>query len=211
MEKREEKAKKKSSQIIKEFENVFGGIYSTYHPDLSGEVKGKSSNQSYAAKEVNRLLIDTNILDEKFATITTADADSMFDRQYFSYLSYGFLKDPKRYNRFWQSANVDHNNFWSVPAATRIISFFSSLWRTGLLVQGDRLIPTSTYSLSFLLLKRIGYWDTDVIPEDYRVFFKAFFAMKGDIAANPIFFKNLNGLSFIPNLCWKSKKINILK
>jgi cellulose synthase/poly-beta-1,6-N-acetylglucosamine synthase-like glycosyltransferase len=189
MEKREDTAKKKANEIIKEFEDYFGGIYATYHPDIPGEVKGKSSNQAFAAKEINKLLVDTNIIDENFATITTADADSIFDRQYFAYLAYDFLKEEKRYNRFWQSANVDHNNFWSVPAATRIFSFFSSLYRTGLLVQGDRLIANATYSLSFLLLKRIGYWDTDVIPEDYRVYFKAFFAMKGDISANPIFLK----------------------
>ncbi len=189
MEKREDSAYKKASRIIKDFENVFGGIYATYHPDIPGEVKGKSSNESFAAKEINKILIDTNIIDVNYTTVTTADADSMFDRQYFAYLAFDFLKEEKRYNRFWQSANVDHNNFWSVPAASRVFSFFSSLHRTGLLVQGDRLIATSTYSLSFLLLKRIGYWDTDVIPEDYRVFFKAFFMMKGDISANPIFLK----------------------
>ncbi len=189
MEKREDSAHKKASKIIKDFESVFGGIYTTYHPDIPGEVKGKSSNESYAAKEINKILIDTNIIDVNYTTVTTADADSMFDRQYFAYLAFDFLKEEKRYNRFWQSANVDHNNFWSVPAASRVFSFFSSLHRTGLLVQGDRLIATSTYSLSFLLLKRIGYWDTDVIPEDYRVFFKAFFMMKGDISANPIFLK----------------------
>lgn len=189
MEKREETAQQKASLILRDFGGAFGGIFATYHPDIAGEVKGKSSNESYAAKEINKTLIDSGVLDVNFATVTTADADSMFDRQYFSYLAYDFLKESKRYNRFWQAANVDHNNFWSVPAATRIFSFFSSLWRIGLLVQGDRLIPNATYSLSFLLLKRIGYWDTDVIPEDYRVFFKAFFAMKGDISANPIFLK----------------------
>ncbi|MBI2621123.1 MAG: glycosyltransferase family 2 protein [Candidatus Levybacteria bacterium] len=189
MEKREESAQKKANIIQKEFADTFGGIFVTFHPDTPGEVKGKSSNESFAAREVDKILIDSAVIDVNYATITTADADSMFDRQYFSYLSHSFLKDPKRYNRFWQAANVDHNNFWSVPAATRIFSFFSSLWRIGLLVQGDRLIPNSTYSLSFLLLKRIGYWDTDVIPEDYRVFFKAFFAMKGNISASPIFLK----------------------
>lgn len=189
MEKREEGAKKKADNIIKDFKDAFGGIYATYHPDIPGEVKGKSSNESFAAKEINRILIEGNFIDANFTTVTTADTDSMFDRQYFSYLTYDFLKEPKRYNRFWQAANVDHNNFWSVPAATRIFSFFSSLWRIGLLIQGDRLIPNATYSLSFLLLKRIGYWDTDVIPEDYRVFFKAYFMMKGDISANPIFLK----------------------
>lgn len=189
MEKREADGKKKANAIIKEFEGVFGGMMATYHPDIMGEVKGKSSNESFASKEVNRLLIETNEINIDYATVTTADADSMFDRQFLAYLTYDFLKEPNRYNRFWQTACVDHNNFWSVPAATRIFSFFSSLWRTGLLVQGDRLITTSTYSLSFKLLKDIGFWDTDVIPEDYRVFFKAFFAKKGEISTNPIFLK----------------------
>src|SRR3990167_8754004 len=189
MEKREAEASKKAEVIVKDFADVFGGIYTTYHPDIAGEVKGKSSNESYGAKEIDKMLIESGKLDINFTTVTTADADSMFDHQYFSYLAHDFLREPKRYLRFWQSANVDHNNFWSVPAATRIFSFFSSLWRTGLLVQGDRLIATSTYSLSFKLLKDIGFWDTDVIPEDYRIFFKAFFAKKGDIAANPIFLK----------------------
>lgn len=189
MEKREEGAEIKATSIKEEFEGVFGGIYITYHPDILGEVKGKSSNQSFAVKYIDKTLVETGVIDLDYATVTTADTDSMFDRQYFSYLAYDFLKEPKRYLRFWQSANVDHNNFWSVPAATRIFSFFSSLWRTGLLVQGDRLVALSTYSLSFKLLKEIGFWDTDVIPEDYRVFFKAFFAKKGQISTNPIFLK----------------------
>jgi hypothetical protein len=56
-------------------------------------------------------------------------------------------------------------------------------------VQGIRLIPNSTYSLSFRLLKSIDFWDTDVIPEDYRVFFKAFFQTKGQVSVEPLFLK----------------------
>lgn len=189
MEKREEEAKKKANSIMKAFEGVFGGIYATYHPDIVGEVKGKSSNESYAGKEINKILFDSNLREIEFATVTTADADSMFDHQFLSYFAYDFLNEPEKHYRFWETANVDHNNFWSVPASIRVLSFFSSLWRVGLLVQGDRLIAMSTYSLSFLLLKRIGYWDTDVIPEDYRVWFKAFYMMGGKIKTNPIFLK----------------------
>ncbi len=189
MEKREEDGRKKANAIIKDFESVFGGIYATYHPDIAGEVKGKSSNESYAGKEINKILFDSNLRDIDFATVTTADADSMFDHQFLSYFAYDFLNEPEKHYRFWETANVDHNNFWSVPAANRVFSFFSSLHRIGLLVQGDKLIAMSTYSLSFLLLKRIGFWDTDVIPEDYRVFFKAYFMMKGRIATKPIFLK----------------------
>lgn len=189
MEKREKDARKKANILIIEFEGVFGGIYATFHPDIAGEVKGKSSNEAFAGKWIYRKIVKNGSLDINFTTITTADADTCFDPQYLSYLTHSFLTDEKRYNNFWQSATVDHNNFWTVPAPNRIFSFFSSLWRTGLLVQGDRLIATSTYSLSFKLLERIGFWDTDVIPEDYRIFFKAFYKLGGDVKANPIFLR----------------------
>jgi hypothetical protein len=55
------------------------------------------------------------------------------------------------------------------------------------LMREDRLINFSTYSVSLKLINEIGFWDTDVIPEDYRLFFKAYFAMKGDLEVAPIF------------------------
>ncbi len=189
MEEREPDAKQKANQLIKDFKSVFGGILATYHPDLVGETKGKSSNQAFAAKIVDQTLVKKGIIDSGFATISSVDADSLFDKQYFAYLTYKFLSDDKLYNKFWQSANVNYNNFWDVPAPVRVISFFGSLWRTGLLVQKDRLISNSTYSLSFQLLKTIGFWDVDVVPEDYRLFFKAFYKLSGNVWVEPIFLK----------------------
>lgn len=189
MEKREKDAKEKADALIKEFKETFGGIFATYHPDISGEVKGKSSNEAFAAKTADRLLAKNKKFDPLFATISSVDADSIFDKQYFAYLTFKFLRDNKRYNKFWQSANVTYSNFWHVPAPVRVASFFGSLVRTGLLIQGDRLIINSTYSASFLMIKKIGFWDTDVIPEDYRIFFKAFFMLKGNVWVEPIFLK----------------------
>lgn len=189
MEKRENGAAEKADILIKEFKNEFGAIFATLHPDIAGEIKGKSSNEAYAGKEAYQLLVEKGIIDIDFATISSVDADSIFDKQYFAYLSYKFLNDPKRYHKFWQSANVNYNNFWNVPAPVRVIAFFGSLHRTSLLIQGDRMIANSTYSLSFKLLKNIGFWDTDVIPEDYRIFFKAFYKLKGECWVDPIFLK----------------------
>jgi len=189
MEEREKEADERATTLIHEFKHTFGSIFATFHPDLLGEVKGKSSNEAYAGRIVyKRLFVDGN-LDINFATVTSVDADSIFQRQYFSYLTYKFLSDPKRFNKFWQSAIIYYNNIWEVPAPTRIISFFGSLWRIALLVQGDRMITHATYSLSFKLLKDIDYWDVDVIPEDYRIFFKAFFMQKGQVWVEPIFLR----------------------
>lgn len=189
MEQREQEAKEKAETLQSEFGGIFGKLIVTYHPDTEGEVKGKSSNQAFAAQAAYEKLIETGVVHEAFATVSSTDADSTFDPQYFAYLTCDFLKDTLRHNKFWQSANVNYNNFWKVPSPIRVISFFGSLWRTGLLIQRDRLIANSTYSLSFALLRRINYWDKDVIPEDYRIFFKAFYKLGGKVWVEPIFLK----------------------
>lgn len=189
MEERETEAKERSEVLMKEYKHVFGSIFPTFHPDVPGEVKGKSSNEAYAGRVTYTKLFENGPYDLDYATISSVDADSIFHKDYFSYLAYQFLKDPKRYNKFWQSAIVFHNNIWEVPAPIRVSSFFGNLYRIALLVQGDRMLTHATYSLSFKLIKDIDFWDVDVIPEDYRVFFKAFYRKKGQIWCEPIFLK----------------------
>lgn len=186
---REEQAKEKEAILKKDYGHIFGSLDASFHPDDPNEVKGKSSNQAFAAKHANEILIETGKVDINFLTVSSVDADCIFDPQFLACLSYKFLTSSDPYHLFWQSANVAYNNFWQVPAFIRIIAFFGSLWRIALLVQGLRLIPNSVYTLSFKLLKGIGYWDTDVIPEDYRIFFKAFFATEGKVNVEPIFLK----------------------
>ncbi|HSX09462.1 MAG TPA: glycosyltransferase family 2 protein [Candidatus Saccharimonadales bacterium] len=189
MEERETEAKERGDILIKQYKSVFGSIFATYHPDVPGEVKGKSSNEAFAGRVAYKKLFEDGPLDPNYATISSVDADSIFDRQYFAYLSYKFLTDSKRYNKFWQSAIVFHNNIWEVPAPTRITSFFGNLYRMALLTQGDRLLTHATYSLSIKLIKDVDFWDVDVIPEDYRIFFKAFYNKKGNIWVDPIYLK----------------------
>lgn len=188
-EKREEAAPEKARELASYYKNMFGTFHSTFHPDIPGELKGKASNQAFAGREAYQMLVEEQKKDIDYMTVSSVDADSIFDPQYFACLSQRFLTNSNPHLRFFMSANVYYNNFWKVPAGTRVISFFGSLIRTSLLVQGLRLIPNSTYSLSFKLLHDIDFWDTDVIPEDYRIFFKAFFAKKGQVSVEPIFLK----------------------
>ena len=189
MEEREKEARERATILINEYRHIFGSIFATYHPDVPGEVKGKSSNEAYAGRVAYKKLFGKGKLDIHYATISSVDADSIFDRQFFAYLTYKFLTDSRPYNKFWQSAIVFHNNIWEVPAPTRITSFFGNLYRMALLTQGDRLLTHATYSLSIKLLVDIGFWDVDVIPEDYRIFFKAFYQKKGNVWVEPIYLK----------------------
>jgi hypothetical protein len=189
MEEREAEAKERGAILVKEYKDKFGSIFPTFHPDVPGEVKGKSSNEAYAGRVAYKKLFEEGSYDINYATVSSVDADSLFHKEYFAYLAYKFLKDPKRYNKFWQSAVVFHNNIWEVPAPTRVSSFFGTLYRIAVLVQGDKLLTHATYSLSFKLLKDVDFWDVDVIPEDYRIFFKAFYQKKGEMWVEPIFLK----------------------
>ncbi|HVA96524.1 MAG TPA: glycosyltransferase family 2 protein [Candidatus Acidoferrales bacterium] len=189
MEERETEAKHRGDTLIKEYKHIFGNIFATYHPDVLGEVKGKSSNEAYAGRVAYQKLFEEGKLNIDYATVSSVDADSIFDIQYFAYLTVKFLTDSKPYNKFWQSAIVFHNNIWEVPAPTRITSFFGNLYRMALLTQGDRLLTHATYSLSMRLIKEVDFWDVDVIPEDYRIFFKAFYKKKGNIWVEPIYLK----------------------
>lgn len=180
-------AREKAKTLSKKFSDRFGNFLITYHPDLPGEVKGKSSNTAWAAKLAKQLLIDKQKTNLDYVTITSNDADAILHPQYFSYLTFKFLDDPHRYRRIWQSAIQFYNNIWRLPVVSRAFNRISSVVHTSLLLRKDRLINFSTYSLSLKLVDKIGYWDTDVIPEDYRMFFKAYYATGGKVEVEPIF------------------------
>ena len=187
-EKREgETAKKKAQQLTKEYRKYFANLLTTFHPNLINEVKGKSSNTAWAAKQAKNLIVKKQNLDPTFVTMTSEDADARFHRDYFACLSYKFLDTPYRYNLIFQPAIMYYNNIWKAPALVRVFSTAASIVQISLLNRKDRLINFSTYSISFKLVNQIGFWDTDVIPEDYRLFFKAFFATGGKVEVEPIF------------------------
>ncbi|MEX0895418.1 MAG: hypothetical protein WDZ94_00590 [Patescibacteria group bacterium] len=177
----------KAMQLKELFKNTFGNLWTTKHPDIVGEVKGKSSNTAWGARQAKKNLVDTQKVPLEQITVSSEDADAMFDKQYFAALTFAFLSEENPYNKIWQGAIVFYNNIWKVPAPVRVISSMFSVIQMYILMRRDRLVNFSTYSTSLKHIVDIGYWDTDVIPEDYRLFFKSYFAKKGDFSVEPIF------------------------
>lgn len=187
-EKREGLAAKEKAQALKKaFAKTFGNFIITFHPDLPGEIKGKSSNTAWASKLAKKKVVDQQNRDINYITITSEDADAVLHRHYLACLSFKFLDNPQRFFRIWQPAIQFYNNIWRLPAISRVYNRISSVVQTGVLMRKDRLINFSTYSTSLKMADKIGYWDTDVIPEDYRFFFKAFFKLKGKVEVEPIY------------------------
>jgi hypothetical protein len=177
----------KANLLTKEFAGVFGNLWSTQHPDIEGEVKGKSSNTAWGAREAKQYLVDDAGMDIEKITISSEDADARFHHNYFANLTHDYLSQDKRFNKIWQGNITFYNNIWQVPAPVRVLASVFSVTQMYILMRKDRLVNFSTYSTSLKHIVDIGYWDTDVIPEDYRLFFKSYFAKKGDFEVEPIF------------------------
>jgi hypothetical protein len=180
-------AKEKAAQLKKEFGHIFGHVWTTLHPDIKGEVKGKSSNTSWGARRAKEILIDQDGVELNKVTITSEDADAIFHHHYFMCLTQSFLTLKQPYNTIWQGSIVFYNNIWRVPAPVRVMSSVFSVTQMYILMRKDRLVNFSTYTTSLKHIVEIDYWDTDVIPEDYRLFFKSYFAKKGNFEVEPIF------------------------
>ncbi|GIW64110.1 MAG: hypothetical protein KatS3mg092_0043 [Patescibacteria group bacterium] len=185
-EKRELEAEKKYQYLFNKYKNSFSRIFATYHPDLPNEEPGKASNQTYAAKIIDQYVEKNNLKREK-TLITICDADSHLPKNYFSYLTFTFLKDKQRLFHFYWAPVLLYNNFWQLPIFVRIQATLSSILRLSFLSQKENLIQISTYSTNLWLLKQINFWDVDIIPEDWHIFFQAFFKFGEKIKTIPLF------------------------
>jgi len=189
MEQRAKDHKERADELIAKFENKFLQLFATYHPpDSPGEIKGKASNEAWAAKQTKKELFEKQKNDISKFTITSCDADAKFNPNYFADLTYKFAKSTKRYHQFWQAPIFWHNNLNQVPSPVRIVGIISNIIYLSHLQEPDGLFFNySAYSLSFQLLDKVGYWDTDIIPEDWHIFLQSFFNTKGKVSVSPIF------------------------
>jgi cellulose synthase/poly-beta-1,6-N-acetylglucosamine synthase-like glycosyltransferase len=175
-----------ASLLTKEYASLFGKFLVTKHALVPGEVAGKSSNMAWAAKQVIKHLPRWKISID-YTTVTSCDADALLHPKYFSYLSHSFLTDPERHFKFYQGAILFYNNIWRIPLPSRVVNTMFSIANLSMLSQKNRLINFSTYSLSLATAKRAGLWSVDVIPEDYHMFFKVYFALGTRVKTKGIF------------------------
>lgn len=177
----------KMEELNKLFAGKFANFFMTVHKIAPGEVVGKASNERYAAMQIKKEFVDKRGMDIDYITITSCDADHVYHPNHFACLTYKFLDNPKRHLMFWQPAIMFYNNIWDLPAITRVPNTLGSIWNLSQLPRRDRLINQQNYSLSLKLLDEAGYWDADKIPEDWGIFFKAYFSHKGDVEVEPIY------------------------
>lgn len=183
------------------YKNAFGKFIVTKHTLTAGEIAGKSSNMAYAAKQIIPILSKSGV-NTSNATITSCDADALLHPKYLSYVSYLFLTDPQREYHFYQGAILFYSNIWRIPLPNKMFNTINSIWNLSLLSQPNRFINFSTYTLSLQTVIESGFWDPDVIPEDYHLFFKVYFAKGYRVQTRGI---------FLPVLVDAAESTNVIK
>jgi len=190
MEAGEEDAAPKGARLKAQFDEVFANFFVAVHPKgLHQEMQCKSANEAWAAREAKRLLFeqeDSPLLHH--VVVTTMDADTLWHPNYLEALGVKFATDPRRYHTFWQAPIRYHSNVWDINPVMRLVHGYSTCWELAYLAAPWwPALPMSSYSLSFKLLDSSGYWDTDVIADEWHMYIKAFFHRDGDLRLSPIF------------------------
>ena len=157
---------------------------------------------------------------------------------YFSCLAYHYLMHLNPTRASFQPIPLFVNNVWEAPALARVISFSSSFWHMMQQERPERQVTFSSHSMSFKALNDIGFWQTNVVSEDSRIFWQNYlyydgnyevvplhFPVSMDTNAAPTFFKSMVnqykqmrrwawGVENLPYMLfgfWKNKEIGIGK
>lgn len=183
-----EEDKRVAKIIEKEFSSKFFKFLITQHPaNLPGEIAGKGSNETWAAKEAKKL-IDSLKIPYQNIIFSTFDADTRVFPRYFSCLTWHFLTAEKPLRTSYQPIPLYINNIWETPVFSRIFSFASTFWHTMNQERPEKLITFSSHSMSFQALLDVGFKLTNVVSDDSRIFWQCFFYYDGDYRVLPIFY-----------------------
>ena len=105
---------------------------------------------------------------------------------YFGILTYTFLtaKNPQRSS--FQPISLFTNNIFQAPALARVIAFSSTFWHMIQQSRPERLTTFSSHSMPFKAIVEIGFWQTDIVSEDSRIFWQCYIHYNGDWRVVPL-------------------------
>lgn len=178
-----------AKQIKQEFSQKFFKLLITWHPAyLSGEIAGKGSNETWAAKKAKELIIDSLGIPYENIIFSSFDIDTRVPLGYFSCLTYHYLTSKKPTKTSFQPVPLYINNIWQAPVISRVFAFSSTFWHTMNQERPEKLITFSSHSMSFKTLVEVGFRQTNVVSDDSRIFWQCFLKYDGDYRVQPLYF-----------------------
>ncbi|MCX6813284.1 MAG: glycosyltransferase family 2 protein [Candidatus Azambacteria bacterium] len=189
----EERGGEAASNIAREMEREFGNKFFkflvTKHPaNIAGEIAGKGSNDSWAIKEVKNKIIDGLQTPYERIIVSCFDVDTVVLPDFFGCLTYNYLSSQKPLRSSFQPLPLFINNIWQASAFARIFAFSTTFWQMIQQSRPECLITFSSQSIGFKPLAEIGFWQTNVVSEDSRIFWQCLLNFDGDWRTIPLFF-----------------------
>ena len=201
-----ESARQRAESIQKRFQGRFHHLAITYHPDgIAGEIKGKGANQSWATKQVLREFLDPQGFNYDNILVSVFDIDTMVRPGYFSALTYKFLTVSSPYRASYQPIPVYHNNLWEAPFFSRVAASSNTFWQMMMQIREEQLVTYSSHSMTLRALVDIGFWSTNMVSEDSRIFWNCLLYYKGEYRVEPLYFPVSMDITFDRNF-WQTAK-----
>ncbi|MEK7615908.1 MAG: hypothetical protein AAB420_01735 [Patescibacteria group bacterium] len=170
-----------------EFRDSFFRFTIIEHPDgIEGEQAGKGANISWAGRQVQKEIIDALHIPYEDILVSIFDIDTVVFPEYFSRLTYVFLTSENRMRASYQPVPFFTNNIWEAPAFARVVAFGSTFWQTIQQARPENLITFSSHSMPFQAVVDIGFWQTNMVNEDSRVFWQCLLRYDGDYRVVPL-------------------------
>lgn len=176
-----------AERITAEFGGAFFRFLATVHPaGIQGEIPGKGSNETWAARQAKEKIIDPAGIPYRDILVSVFDADTQVLPEYFGILTHAFLVSPHPQRSSYQPVALFTNNIYQAPALARVISFSSSFWHMIQQSRPERLITFSSHSMPFAALVEVGFWNTDIVSEDSQIFWQCLTYYNGDWRTVPL-------------------------
>lgn len=182
-----EEAREIARKIEEQYSDKFGHFLISVHPkDLPGELAGKGSNTAWAAKEIKEKIIDPQAIPYENILVSSFDIDTQVYPQYFLCLTYHFLTAEHPHRSSYQPVPLYNNNIWAAPAISRVVATSGTFWQMMQQERPERLTTFSSHSMSFKALADVGFWQTNMVSEDSRIFFNGLLKYDGDYHVVPL-------------------------
>jgi len=176
-----------SQQMQEIYSAKFGHFLVSVHPkDIPGEMAGKGSNAAFAAEKVRTEILDPNNLSYEETLVSIFDIDTVLYPDYFNCLVWHFFTAENPLKSSFQPVPIFNNNIWEAPAISRVVAMSSTFWEMVQQERPERMATFSSHSVSFQALYEVGYWQTNMVSEDSRIFWNLLVANNGKYNVIPM-------------------------
>ena len=183
-----EKAQRMARVVSGKYAKYFFEFLISVHPDdIAGEISGKGSNVLWAGKELKEKIIDKLKIPYRDVLISTFDIDTKVYPQYFACLTWYYLTEKEPEKASYQPIPVYNNNIWSATFFSRVVSTSNTFWQMIQQERSEKLTTYSSHSIPAKVFFEVGY-PANVVPDDSRIFWKAYLYYDGDYKVVPIYY-----------------------